>query len=199
MKRYWQRGKLGLAGLSAAAIAAAAVPDELQPPRGLPRAVDNARPRPTVTVPSAHAAQLDMDRLRRLQPARLGAPARPPEATDGSGSADGIVERMPVDTGIVDAFATRTWYVPPPPPPPVVVAPPPKPTAPPLPFAFMGVYDDAEGPVVIMLVRSDRLYTVSEGDLIDGTYRIDRIEKGVIEMTYLPLQEKQKLPTGNPG
>jgi hypothetical protein len=63
----------------------------------------------------------------------------------------------------------------------------------------MGLYDDAEGPAVIMLVRSDRLYTVSEGDLIDGTYRVDRVANGMIELTYLPLQEKQQLPTGNPG
>lgn len=199
MKSYWHRGKLGLAGLSAAAIAAAAVPDETQLPRGSSRAIDSARPRPTVIVPPAHAVQLDMDRLRRLQPARTEESARSPEAPDEAVDVGRIVAEAPPNAGIVDAFATRTWYVPPPPPPPVAVAPPPKPTAPPLPFSYMGLYDDAEGPAVIMLVRSDRLYTVSEGDLIDGTYRVDRVANGMIEMTYLPLQEKQQLPTGNPG
>ncbi|MBI4998634.1 MAG: hypothetical protein HZC22_17400 [Rhodocyclales bacterium] len=198
MKSYWQRGKLGLAGLSAAAIAAAAVPDEAQPPRGSLRAIDHARPRPTVTTPMAHTVQLDIERLRRLRPARAEEPVQSPEATSGQADVNSMVEQAPPGAGVVDAFATRTWYVPPPPPPPVVAAPPPKPTAPPLPFAYMGSYDDAEGPTVIMLVRSDRLYTVSEGDLIDGTYRIERVQGGVIEMTYLPLQEKQQLATGNP-
>lgn len=198
MKSHWQRSKLGLAGLSAAAIAAAAVPDEAPSPKGSTRAIDDARQRPTATLPMAQAVQLDIERLRRLRPARAEEPAPPAQASSGPVDVDSIVEAAPPGAGVVDAFATRTWYVPPPPPPPVAAAPPPKPTAPPLPFAYMGSYDDAESPTVIMLVRSDRLYTVSEGDLIDGTYRIDGVRNGVIEMTYLPLQEKQQLPTGNP-
>lgn len=198
MKSYWQRSKLGLAGLSAAAIAAAAVPDEAPSPKGATRASDYARQRPTATMPMAHTVQLDIERLRRVRPAKAEESAQPAEASSGQTDVDSIVEAAPPGTGVVDAFATKSWYVPPPPPPPVAAAPPPKPTAPPLPFAYMGSYDDAEGPTVIMLVRSDRLYTVSEGDLIDGTYRIERVQSGVIEMTYLPLQEKQQLPTGNP-
>jgi len=93
---------------------------------------------------------------------------------------------------VVNAFASTSWYVPPPPPAPSA---PPKPTAPPLPFTFMGRYDDA-AKAVVMLVKGDRLYTVSVGDVIDGTYRVDRISDKSVELTYLPLQEKQALPTG---
>lgn len=198
MKSYWQRGKMGLAGLSVAAIAAAAVPDEARPPQGSRSPIDTARPRLAAKMPLSHTVQLDIERLRRLRPARAEEPLQRSEATTGQADVGSVVAEPPPASGVVDAFATRSWYVPPPPPPPVVAAPPPKPTAPPLPFAYMGSYDDAEGPIVIMLVRNDRLYTVSEGDLIDGTYRVERIQNGAIEMTYLPLQEKQQLATGNP-
>jgi hypothetical protein len=205
MSIHWRRGKLGVAGLSAAAIAVAAVPDQTPSPKAASRTIDNVRLRALAVAPTPAAVRLDMERLRRLQPARTEveaaakmlagtAPAEaepPPEAP--------AVEEAPARTEIVDAFASKTWYVPPPPPPPVKLEPPPKPTAPPLPFTFMGRYEDHEGPPVIMLVRGDRLYTVSEGDSIDGTYRVERVENGQIELTYLPLQEKQLLQTGNPG
>jgi len=110
-----------------------------------------------------------------------------------------VAQEVPPAVEIVDAFAAKSWYVPPPPPPPVKPEPPPKPTAPPLPFTYMGRYDDSENPTVVMLVRGDRLYTVSEGESIDGTYRVERIDKGLVELTYLPLQEKQVLQTGEPG
>jgi hypothetical protein len=103
--------------------------------------------------------------------------------------------KAPPETPTADvpnAFASTSWYVPPPPPKP---GPPPKPVAPPLPFTFMGRYDDA-AKAVVMLVKGDRLYTVSVGDVIDGTYRIDRITDRSIELIYLPLNEKQALPTG---
>jgi hypothetical protein len=95
-------------------------------------------------------------------------------------------------TDAVNVFSSTSWYVPPPP---VKPLPPPKPTAPPLPFTFMGRYDDASK-AVVMLVKGDRLYTVSEGDVIDGTYRVDRISDKSVELTYLPLHEKQVLPVG---
>ena len=68
---------------------------------------------------------------------------------------------------IDNAFNATSWYVPPPPPPPPPPAPPPKPTAPPMPFTFLGIYQDSPR-LVIILSRGDRVYTVSEGDVIDG-------------------------------
>lgn len=188
MKTPWQGFKLGAVGLSVAVVAMAALPEESQSSRDATRAGDPVRQR---QVASPAAVRLDVDRLRRLQPG-AGQPV------DG-GTADGIVEAAPPKAGVVDAFATKTWYVPPPPPPPVAVAPPPKPMAPPLPFSFMGRYDEPDKPTVIMLVKGDRLYTVTVGDSIDGTYRVDRVDDRVVEMIYLPLQEKQQLATGNPG
>lgn len=99
---------------------------------------------------------------------------------------------------IGNVFGATSWYVPPPPPPPVKPPPPPKPTAPPMPFTYLGLYEEAPGKV-IMLIKGDRIYTVSVGDVIENTYRVERVEQGVVEMTYLPLNIKQSISTGNPS
>jgi hypothetical protein len=188
----WRRGRLLLAGISAAALAVAAVPEAEQPAPAVPtRAAEPSRPKSTAQERAG--VQLDMARLRRLQPAGDDASAAPDASEEPAGAV------TPAVAEIVDAFATHSWYVPPPPPPPVKPEPPPKPTAPPLPFTYMGRYDSTEGPPVILLVRGDLLYTVSEGDSIDGIYRIDRVERGRVELTYLPLQQKQVLQTGEAG
>ena len=94
-----------------------------------------------------------------------------------------------------NAFPAMSWYVPPPPPPPPKPLPPPPPTAPPMPFSFMGRYEDGEK-LIILLVKGDRVYTVSEGEVIDNTYRVDRLSAGQLELTYLPLNIKQTISTG---
>lgn len=97
-----------------------------------------------------------------------------------------------------NSFGAMTWHVPPPPPPPrpqsKPVSPPP-PTAPPMPFSFMGRYEEGGGRI-ILLVRGDRIYAVSEGDVIDNTYRVERLAGGQLELTYLPLDIKQTISAG---
>lgn len=115
-------------------------------------------------------------------------------------------ERQKSDDDIANAFGPTVWYVPPPPPPPQAPAPAalvqeqappaPKPTAPPLPFQYFGRYVDATSHVV-MLVKGDQIYTVSEGETIDGNYRVERVAAGVIELKYLPLGTRQSLLTGD--
>lgn len=97
-------------------------------------------------------------------------------------------------TDVGNVFSAISWYVPPPPPPPPPPAPPPKPTAPPLPFTYLGRYEDAPR-LVIILSRGDRVYTVSEGDVIDGTYRVEHVTAASVELMYLPLNIKQSLST----
>lgn len=95
-------------------------------------------------------------------------------------------------------FKAISWYVPPPPPPPpkpLPPPPPPPPTAPPMPFSFLGRYEEG-GKLIILLVRSDRIYTVSEGDVIDNTYRVEHLTSGQLELTYLPLNIKQTISAG---
>jgi hypothetical protein len=97
-----------------------------------------------------------------------------------------------------NAFKAISWYVPPPPPPPPpppIPVPPPPPTAPPMPFSYLGRYEDG-GKLVIFLLKDDRIYTVSEGEVIDNTYRVERLTGGQLEMTYLPLNIKQTISVG---
>jgi hypothetical protein len=99
-----------------------------------------------------------------------------------------------------NAFESKSWYVPPPPPPVVQVKPPPPPppSAPPLPFIFLGLYQDAAQPV-IFLVRGDRVLAVSAGEVIEGTYRVEGIVGTSLAITYLPLNIRQTLTIGIAG
>jgi len=94
-----------------------------------------------------------------------------------------------------NVFKAMSWYVPPPPPPPRPPPPPLPPTAPPMPFSFMGRYEE-DGKRIILLVRGDRIYTVTEGEVIDNIYRVERLTGGQLELTYLPLNIKQTISAG---
>jgi hypothetical protein len=74
----------------------------------------------------------------------------------------------------------------------------PVPVAPPLPFRFLGRYGDGQVQSV-MLAKGERLYLATIGDTIDGVYRIDALTAQSVELTYLPLQLKQSLGTGDAG
>jgi len=99
-----------------------------------------------------------------------------------------------------DAFNTTSWYAPPPSPvshlpaqaalPTIVV-----PTAPTLPFTYLGRYGDTPSRIII-LVKGDRVYTVAVGEIIENTYRVEKFTKGMVNLTYLPLNIEQHLPTG---
>lgn len=126
----------------------------------------------------SEVTHVELERLARLQP--------PPE---------GAARDMEHSVEFGNVFSATSWYVPPPPPPPQPPAPPPAPSAPPVPFTYLGSYEDAPMALVI-LVSGERLYTVAEGDVIDDTYRIERVTAGRVELTYLPLNIKQYLNTG---
>lgn len=96
---------------------------------------------------------------------------------------------------VANAFNPTSWYVPPPPPPLPPPLPPPKPSAPPLPFTYLGRYEDPPK-VVVILSNGDRLYTVSEGEVIDGVYRLDRIADEAVEIVYLPMNINQSVGMG---
>ncbi len=102
----------------------------------------------------------------------------------------------------VELFAAKSWHVappPPPPPPPPQAAPvPAKPTAPPLPFVFMGRMRQGER-LTVFLVKGDSVHAASEGDVIDGTYRLAKIEPGRLTLVYLPLGIAQTLAVEDPA
>lgn len=89
-----------------------------------------------------------------------------------------------------DLFNTKSWYVPPPPPP---KAPPPAPTAPPLPFTFLGKVQKPDGTFTLFISDQNRVYLVHGGETLKKVYHVDGIENGKLALTYLPMKEKQYL------
>lgn len=83
----------------------------------------------------------------------------------------------------------------PPPPPKALAARPAKPVAPPLPYVYMGKMLE-RGELTIFLTRQDKPYVVHAGDVLDNQYRVDAIHPPVVELTYLPLKQKQVLNIG---
>lgn len=142
--------------------------------RVAPATKPNAEPAQT-RVPKTSRDSLS-DELRRIRGSRLACGGEPDKSTD--------------------LFAGKSWYVPPPPPKPKPPPPPPPPTAPPLPFGFMGSYQEPDGRLVIFLTKGERLYTVSPGDVIDGTYRVEDVVAGQLGLTYLPLNIRQSMTVG---
>jgi hypothetical protein len=106
------------------------------------------------------------------------------------------ISREPLDTVEADIFAARSWQPAPPPPPPSrpAAAVDARPTAPALPFAYAGQLGDPQtGKLIIYLTRSDTVYTVSAGDVIDESYRIEAITDRQITFVYLPMKAQQTL------
>jgi len=95
---------------------------------------------------------------------------------------------------VPDLFAAVSWYVAPPPPP---EPPPPAPTAPPLPFVYLGQYIE-DGQQTIMLTRGARMLSVRVGEVIDKNYQVVSMKDGQLTFLYLPLNVAQSLATGTP-
>lgn len=91
-----------------------------------------------------------------------------------------------------DIFPGKTWHVPPAPAKP---APPPPPAPPPIPFVYLGKMIE-DGRALVFLNKQDRNLVVGEGDVIEGTYRVESILPPVMTLTYLPLNMKQTFPIG---
>jgi hypothetical protein len=129
----------------------------------------------------------------RSTPAKVTA-ATPGTARVRPGTLD-APERAPLAENVPDLFKSVSWYVPPPPPPPPPPEPPPVPTAPPLPFTYLGQYVDGDT-ALILLMRGDRLLSVAPGDIIDRVYQVGRLGAGQLTFLYLPLHVEQSLTTG---
>lgn len=117
-------------------------------------------------------------------PASPAAPAKP---ADAAAPQLGTPQPRPASEGeIVNLFAKQSWFVPPPPSPP---------SAPPLPYTYLGKYIDGKE-TVVFLSTADQNLVVRKGDVLDGNYRIDDIAPPTMTITYLPLNQKQTLEIG---
>ena len=114
----------------------------------------------------------------------------------------GRLEARYEDWAIPDLMAPRSWAPPPPPPPPApkpIAAkpqppvPPPPPTAPPLPFRYAGrLVGWSEKPHVYLLRGSETL-TVSPGETIAPSYRLESVSDTTLTFVYLPLNQTQTI------
>lgn len=148
-------------------------------------------------IAAGRIAGNDVEQLELPKPARdtvaftvAARETSPPEALE-----DIQIEKLhrhPPREEVKDVFTTQTWYVPPPPPQAPVE---PAPSAPPLAFVYSGQLVEGEKRT-IFLARQDRHYTVREGDVIDGTYRVGAISGSLMELTYIPLDMKQTMQIG---
>lgn len=116
----------------------------------------------------------------------------------------GVRDRSNAAADSSSLFEVPQWAVPkppPPPPPPPVMAmppppPPPAPTAPPLPFRFMGRYV-SNGQTTAFLEQGERSWAVKVGDSMDELYRVEGITENAVQLRYLPLNEVQLLEMGS--
>jgi hypothetical protein len=67
------------------------------------------------------------------------------------------------------------------------------PTAPPLPFKYMGSYAPDGEATVFFLTRADRVYDVRVGETVDDTYSVDGYNGSQLLLTYKPLNIQQQL------
>ncbi|ADE12055.1 prolin-rich transmembrane protein [Sideroxydans lithotrophicus] len=108
-------------------------------------------------------------------------------------------KRAQTEHKTVDIFKGKSWYVAPPKPkpvPPPPPPPPPPPTAPPMPYAYMGSYQGKDGRMIIFLTKGGQVYSVSPGDVLEGTYRVEGIASGQLVLIYLPLNIQQTINIG---
>jgi hypothetical protein len=163
--------------------------------------VAEAVERPAQSAPAAA--------LPAAAPAQAARQEAKQEAADGAAPAQQILALVPREILIGDSgarfgagengdggagpFGRRDWTPPPPPPPPAPAPPPP--VAPALPFAFIGK-SVGDGVWEVYLARGDRTYVVRDKDVIDGTYRVEAIAPPVLTLTYLPLNQVQRLNIG---
>jgi hypothetical protein len=76
-----------------------------------------------------------------------------------------------------------------------VPPPPPAPTAPALPYVYLGqIIEDQQ--VQVILSRGNRVVTALVGEVIEKTYRLESATGGLLTFVYLPLDIRQTLATG---
>ena len=70
------------------------------------------------------------------------------------------------------------------------------PSVPPMPFQFIGKLNDRSD-LQVFLQNGEKIYVVRKGDVIDETWRIERISDVELSFVYLPLHLSQTLSVGS--
>ncbi|MDH4095771.1 MAG: hypothetical protein OEV81_13430 [Betaproteobacteria bacterium] len=104
------------------------------------------------------------------------------------------LERRKTSGTVPDLFVSPAPVVAPPPPVRVaaIAAPPPPPVAPPLPFRYLGRFDDGERQVVF-LEEGQVAHSVGAGETIGQRYRVERISDTTVTFRHLLFGTEQTL------
>lgn len=185
-KRRWLLWLL----LPTVALSAFAWLDESDAPADEGRA-RRARRAPASAAQAAPAAAEPSAASRLAQAVeRLELPAPAKAAAEKTAAADPAAAAEPPPAAApINLLAARSWYVAPPAPPPEA----PKPPA--LPFKVVGRIIEGDAPAVF-LASQNRNHVAREGEWLDNTYLVERIEKNRMTLIYLPLAERQYLTLG---
>jgi hypothetical protein len=152
--------------------------------------LDDEAPEAASSPRERRAAKPAAEASTAALPASLAlAPPDAAEKTDENESDEDINKAKDDADSPIDPFRPATWYVAPPPPPPE------KPRAPRLPFKYLGRLVE-DGSIRVFLSDQDRHLIVKSGEVINGSYKVEKISDGQIVFVYLPLKERQVLPTG---
>jgi len=145
------------------------------------------------------------DRAEMVQPGASPAPEKPAARRPGAAA----VSPPPVQVDpvrFVDLFPHQDWAPPPPPPPQVTDALPTPTQPPPLPFAIGALWLDNSGAFYAVLTAQGREFPVCvacrqsgfyrEGDVLLGSYRIDKVTSQEVRFVYLPMKRLQQMSLG---
>lgn len=103
-----------------------------------------------------------------------------------------ILEPRQHSVPAADAFAPRNWN---PPPPPQAIEPARAAVPPPLTFRYFGKHLEGSR-WRVFLSRGEEIFHVGAGDVMEGRYRVDRVEPPYLFITYLPLKHQQRIDIG---
>lgn len=100
------------------------------------------------------------------------------------------------DLEVEDLFSVPAPPPPPPPAPAPAVVPKVElavaPSAPPLPYSYLGRMT-RRGHAVVYLLRNQEMVLAQAGETLDGTYLVENITLSAVQFVYLPLQARQQL------
>ena len=93
-------------------------------------------------------------------------------------------------------FVSQNWGPPPPAPSsaPIPTTPLP-PTAPPMPFTYLGKAQ-AGGAWEVYLARGEKTFIVHENSIVDDVYRVAAIKPPRLSLIYIPMNQQQELDIG---
>lgn len=141
--------------------------------------------------------QDDEDEVAAVPPARASRAVRlapSPAALSSASLSAQALQRPPWPEAPVAQLAA--WSAPPPPPP--APAPPPAataaqaPVAPPFPYQLIGRLEQG-GVSQALLAGTSRSISAKPGDVIDGQWRVERVEATGLALTWLPGQQTQTI------